>query len=35
LEEFRSLEDLFDLQVVDLEIDRLLYRRQALPELEQ
>ena len=35
MEEFHSLEDLFDLQVVDLEIDRLLYRRQALPELEQ
>jgi uncharacterized protein len=35
LEEFRSLEDLFDLQVVDLEIDRLLHRRQTLSELEQ
>jgi len=35
LEEFRSLEDLFDLQVVDLEIDRLLNRRQSLPELAQ
>jgi hypothetical protein len=35
LEEFRSLEDLFDLQVVDLEIDRLLTRRQSLPELAQ
>jgi predicted nucleic acid-binding Zn-ribbon protein len=35
LEEFRSLEDLFDLQVVDLDIDRLLNRRQTLPELEQ
>jgi hypothetical protein len=35
LEEFRSLEDLFDLQVVDLEVDRLLSRRQTLPELEQ
>jgi predicted nucleic acid-binding Zn-ribbon protein len=34
LEEFRSLEDLLDLQVVDLEIDRLLHRRQSLPELE-
>jgi hypothetical protein len=33
LEEFRSLEDLFDLQAVDLEIDRLLDRRQSLPEL--
>lgn len=35
MEEFRSLEDLFDLQVVDLDIDRLLNRRQTLPELEQ
>ena len=35
MEEFRSLEDLFDLQVVDLDIDRLLHRRQWLPELEQ
>lgn len=35
MEEFRSLEDLFDLQVVDLEIDRLLNRRQTLSELEQ
>lgn len=35
MEEFRSLEDLFDLQVVDLDIDRLLARRQSLPELEQ
>jgi len=35
LEEFRSLEDLFDLQVVDLDIDRSLNRRQSLPELEQ
>jgi uncharacterized protein len=35
LEEFRSLEDLFDLQVVDLDIDRLLNRRQSLPELEE
>jgi uncharacterized protein len=35
LEELRSLEDLFDLQVVDLEIDRLLNRRQTLSELEQ
>lgn len=34
MEEFRSLEDLLDLQVVDLEIDRLLHRRQSLPELE-
>ena len=35
MEEFRSLEDLYDLQVVDLDIDRLLHRRQSLPELEQ
>lgn len=35
MEEFRSLEDLLDLQVVDLDIDRLLHRRQSLPELEQ
>ncbi len=35
MEEFRSLEDLFDLQVVDLDIDRLLNRRQSLPELSQ
>ena len=35
MEEFRSLEDLYDLQVVDLDIDRLLNRRQSLPELEQ
>lgn len=35
MEEFRSLEDLFDLQVVDLDIDRLLNRRQSLPELAQ
>ena len=34
MEEFRSLEDLLDLQVVDLEIDRLLHRSQSLPELE-
>lgn len=33
MEEFRSLEDLLDLQVVDLEIDRLLHRRQSLEEL--
>ena len=33
--EFRSLEDLLDLQAVDLEIDRLLYQRQNLPALEQ
>ncbi len=34
MEEFTSLEDLLDLQVVDLEIDRLLDRRQDLDELE-
>ncbi len=33
MEELKSLEDLLDLQVVDLEIDRLLHRRQNLPEL--
>jgi len=33
MEEFRSLEDLLDLQVVDLDIDRLLYRRQSMEEL--
>jgi predicted nucleic acid-binding Zn-ribbon protein len=35
MEEFSSLEDLLDLQVVDLEIDRLLDRRQNLDELER
>ena len=35
MEEFNSLEDLLDLQVVDLEIDRLLDRRQNLDELER
>jgi predicted nucleic acid-binding Zn-ribbon protein len=35
MEELRSLEDLMDLQVVDLEIDHLLDRRQNLPELDQ
>lgn len=35
MEEMRSLEDLLDLQVVDLDIDRLLHRRQSMPELEQ
>lgn len=35
MEELRSLEDLLDLQVVDLEIDRLLNDRQSLPELEE
>ena len=34
MEELLSLEDLLDLQVVDLEIDRLLNERQSLPELE-
>ena len=33
MEEFRSLEDLLDLQVVDLEIDRLLHRRESMEEL--
>jgi predicted nucleic acid-binding Zn-ribbon protein len=33
MDEFRSLEDLLDLQVVDLEIDRLLHRRQSMEEL--
>jgi predicted nucleic acid-binding Zn-ribbon protein len=35
MEEFASLEDLLDLQVVDLEIDRLLDRRQSLDELDE
>ncbi len=35
MEEIRSLEDLLDLQVVDLEIDRLLNRRSSLPELDK
>ena len=34
MEEIRSLHDLLDLQDVDLEIDRLLHERQALPELQ-
>ncbi len=34
MEELASLEDLLDLQVVDLEIDRLLNERQSLPELD-
>jgi predicted nucleic acid-binding Zn-ribbon protein len=34
MEELRSLEDLLDLQRVDSDIDRLLERRQSLPELE-
>ena len=33
--EIPALADLLDLQAVDLEIDRLLERRQALPELAQ
>lgn len=33
MEELRSLADLLDLQVVDLDIDRLLFDRQNLPEL--
>ena len=35
IEELRSLEDLLDLQVVDLEIDRLFNERQSLPELDE
>jgi predicted nucleic acid-binding Zn-ribbon protein len=35
MQEMRSLADLLDLQAVDSEIDRLLHRRQTLPELEQ
>jgi predicted nucleic acid-binding Zn-ribbon protein len=35
MNEFHSLVDLLDLQVVDLDIDRLLHQRQSLPELEQ
>ncbi|MDP8957794.1 MAG: hypothetical protein M3N51_01005 [Actinomycetota bacterium] len=34
MERLDSLTDLLDLQAVDLEIDRLLQRRQSLPELE-
>jgi hypothetical protein len=34
MNEFQSLVDLLDLQVVDLHIDRLLHQRQSLPELE-
>lgn len=34
MEELKSLADLLDLQAVDLEIDRLLNRRQGLGELE-
>lgn len=33
--ELTSLADLLDLQEIDLQIDRLLERRQSLPELEQ
>jgi uncharacterized protein len=35
MHELQSLADLLDLQEVDTEIDRLLHRRQSLPELEQ
>jgi predicted nucleic acid-binding Zn-ribbon protein len=35
MEELRSLADLLELQVVDLQIDRLLHERESLPELEQ
>jgi hypothetical protein len=35
MEELRSLEDLLELQQVDSEIDRLLDRRGALPELDE
>jgi predicted nucleic acid-binding Zn-ribbon protein len=35
MNEFQSLVDLLDLQVVDLHIDRLLHQRQSLPELEE
>lgn len=35
MQELDSLADLLDLQEVDSEIDRLLHRRQSLPELEQ
>jgi predicted nucleic acid-binding Zn-ribbon protein len=34
MEELKSLADLLDLQDVDLQIDRLLHRRQSLPELD-
>jgi len=33
MEELKSLADLLDLQAVDLEIDRLLHKRESLPEL--
>jgi hypothetical protein len=35
MEDLRNLADLLDLQDVDLQIDRLLNQRQALPELER
>ncbi len=35
MNEFQSLVDLLDLQAVDLDIDRLLYQRQSLPELAE
>lgn len=35
MEELRSLSDLLELQRLDSEIDRLLERRQSLPELEE
>ncbi|MGI9610916.1 MAG: zinc ribbon domain-containing protein [Acidimicrobiia bacterium] len=35
MERLDSMSDLLDLQAVDLEIDRLLNRRQGLPELDQ
>lgn len=35
MQEMNPLSDLLDLQEVDLEIDRLLHRRESLPELEQ
>ncbi len=35
MEELKSLVDLLDLQEVDLQIDRLIDRRQQLPELER
>jgi predicted nucleic acid-binding Zn-ribbon protein len=35
MRELRSLADLLDLQAVDSDIDRLLHRRQSMPQLEQ
>lgn len=35
MQEMNPLSDLLDLQDVDLEIDRLLHRRESLPELDQ